>query len=147
VVLDKLILFPQISLAEQAVYDISCTLIKLSTIILLRRITDGVQKFYVYFLWATTIVVIAYPIVFEITLFVGCQPLNAYWNSVNPAWEFENKGQYKCFNEAANIMAATIGAMLTDFTTFLLPLLLFRKLQIPFRQKLALGCLFGVGFL
>jgi hypothetical protein len=34
-----------------------------------------------------------------------------------------------------------------DFLTFLMPLLLFRQLQLPIRQKILLGFIFGIGFL
>src|SRR5258708_5156578 len=125
-------------MAEQAIYVLCSTLIKLSIIMLLKRITQGVDRAYIYSIWVIMGVVIAYFFVFEITLFTGCRPLNAYWNQVDPAWQFRNAGKYTCFNEAANIMGATISAMLTDFATFGLPLLLFRKLQVPFKQKFAL---------
>jgi hypothetical protein len=134
-------------MAEQAIYVMCSTLIKLSIIMLLRRITQGGNRFYVYSVRVITGAVIAYFITFEVTLFTGCRPINAYWNEVNPVWAFHNEGKYWCFNEAGNIMAATTVAMVTDFATFLLPLLLFRKLQVPFRQKFALGFVFGLGFL
>ena len=130
-------------MANQAIYSTACTLIKLSTLILLRRITDGVSKFYSYTVW----LLIGYFITFEATLLLGCSQINAYWNQVNPIWQAENEGKYTCFNEAANIMAATVGAMMTDFGIFVLPLVLFRRLQVSFKQKFALGCVFGVGLL
>src|ERR1700753_815045 len=134
-------------MAEQAIYVLCSTLIKLSIIMLLRRITQGVNRAYVWTVWIITVVVIAYFITFEVTLFTGCRPLNAYWNGVNPVWTFQNQGKYWCFNEPANIMSATIVAMVTDFATFVLPLLLFRKLQVSFKQKFALGVVFGLGLL
>lgn len=54
---------------------------------------------------------------------------------------------YHCFNEPADLLAASAVSIVQDFIVCGMPTLLFWKLQLPRRQKIALGAVFGVGFL
>jgi hypothetical protein len=138
----------QIVLALEALYVFSTGLIKISILLFYRRLVSGsVSPAFVWAIRAAIFSVVAYIITFEITLTVGCRPINAFWNEVNPIWRALNENKYYCLNELDTLYGANITSITQDFLTFLLPLLLFRKLQIPFRQKVVLGCVFGVGFL
>jgi hypothetical protein len=133
-------------MALEATYLLSTGLTKISILLFYRRLVSGSVSH--FFLWAVRIVifsVFAYMIVFEFTLIFGCSPINAYWNQVNPGWRSENV--YKCFDELATLYGANITSIVQDFLTFLMPLLLFKKLRLPRRQKVILGCIFGIGFL
>jgi hypothetical protein len=76
-------------------------------------------------------------------LFVGCQPIQAFWLQVN----LFSQDKYQCINEAANLIAAAAISVVQDFLACGMPMVLFWKLRIPFRQKIALAAIFGVGFL
>ena len=63
----------------------------------------------------------------------------------NPTWIAENK--HTCYNEAHYIVFMATFSMVTDFVVCILPLSLFIKLHMHWRQKLALAAIFGAGFL
>jgi hypothetical protein len=54
---------------------------------------------------------------------------------------------YHCLNEPADLLAASAVSIVQDFIVCGMPTVLFWKLQLPRRQKIALGAVFGVGFL
>jgi hypothetical protein len=93
--------------------------------------------------------VVAYAITFELTLFLGCHPIDSFWNQVDFAWAKTHIAgrDYHCFNETANVLSASAISIVQDFLACGLPITLFWKLQLPFRQKCALAAVFGVGFL
>jgi len=72
--------------------------------------------------------------------------MDAYWNEIDPGWRTLNANKYVCLDEVKALYAANIISILQDFLTFLMPLLLFTTLKLPIRQKVVLGCIFGVGF-
>jgi rhodopsin domain-containing protein len=80
---------------------------------------------------------------------LGCQPLNAWWNQVDYVWATTHiKGKdWHCFNEPADLLTASVFSVVQDFIACLMPTILFRRLQLPFRQKVALSALFGIGIL
>jgi hypothetical protein len=98
-------------------------------------------------LYAAIAFVVLYFVIFSINLFVGCRPFNAFWNQADPFWAANHAGAYYCFDEAANLIAAATVSVLQDFIACFMPMILCWKLRIPFRQKVALGAIFGVGFL
>jgi len=59
-----------------------------------------------------------------------------------------NRGlDYYCYDEPADLLAASAFSIVQDFIACGMPTLLFWKLQLPQKQKIALGAIFGVGFL
>src|SRR5258708_7327115 len=135
-------------MAIEALYVLSTGLVKISILLFYRRLVAGsVSKLFKWAVRACIFSVIAYIITFETTLILGCRPIYAFWNEVNPIWRGLNKGKYFCLDEVSTLYGANITIILQDFLTFLMPLLLFQKLQLPFRQKVLLGAIFGVGFL
>jgi hypothetical protein len=92
--------------------------------------------------------VIAYMIAFLLAGSLGCQPLDAFWLQANMEWAMTHvPGEtYSCINEAALLLAASGISIIQDFLACGLPLLLFWKLQLPKKQKIALAAIFGVGF-
>lgn len=106
---------------------------------------NTIERWFLYAVWASMAFVLAYMLTFVLTIFLGCKPLPAYWNQVDPSWARTNG--WKCFNEGAVMLAASAISVVQDFLACGLPPLLFRKLQIPRRQKVALGCIFSVGIL
>ncbi|KAK7705446.1 hypothetical protein SLS57_010100 [Botryosphaeria dothidea] len=134
----------EITLAISLSYIVSTSLTKLSILCFYRRMAvNTIERWFLYTVWASMAFVLAYMLTFVLTIFLGCKPLPAYWNQVDPSWAQTNG--WKCFNEGAVMLAASAISVVQDFLACGLPLLLFRKLQIPRRQKVALGCIFSVG--
>jgi hypothetical protein len=132
----------------ETLYVLSTGLVKVSILLFYRRLVAGtVSRLFKWTVRVCIFSVIAYIITFETTLILGCRPINAFWNEVNPSWRSLNKDKYFCLDEVATLYAANITSILQDFLTFLMPLLLFQKLQLPSRQKILLGAIFGIGFL
>ena len=95
-------------------------------------------------LWGTAAFVVAYMVTFTVTLFLSCQPFAAYWYQVDPFWTASN--QYTCTHEGANLIAASIMSVVQDFLVAGLPTVMFARMDIPVRQKLAMTLVFAVGF-
>lgn len=135
-------------MANEALYVLATGLVKISILCFYRRITkNSISKGFIRANRVCIGVVVCYMVVFEVTLFVGCSPFDAFWNQVDPSWLLVNEGRWHCIDEAGNLIAATVVSIVTDFVTFLMPCTLFWKLQLPRRQKVGLGAIFGVGFL
>jgi len=131
----------------EALYVVSTATTKISILLFYRRLAAGsVSNGFIYSVYAAIAFVVAYFIVFIVNLFIGCRPIYAFWMQVDPYWNAENDRKYKCFNEANNIIAAAVVSVIQDFIACGMPMVLFWKLRIPKRQKIALGAIFGVGF-
>jgi hypothetical protein len=131
-------------MALEALYLTSTATTKISILLFYRRLSSGtVSNGFLYSVYAAIAFVAVYYFIFMINLFVGCQPIEAFWLQANPSWQ----GKYECINEAANLIAAAVISVIQDFLACGMPMVLFWKLRIPFRQKIALAAIFGVGFL
>jgi hypothetical protein len=119
---------------------------KISILLFYRRLADGsLSVRFLYAVYTAIAFVVLYFVVFWINLFVGCQPFHAFWKQVDIVWNASNK--YHCFNEEMNLVGAAVVSVVQDFIACGMPMILFWKLKIPRRQKIALGVIFGVGFL
>jgi hypothetical protein len=84
-----------------------------------------------------------------IALLNVCKPLNSFWWQVDIVWIVNDKEgvDYTCVNEVA-IYWWSIGLVtVQDFMTVILPVCLLWNIRLPGRQKIALICLFGLGFM
>ncbi|KAF2089621.1 hypothetical protein K490DRAFT_8203, partial [Saccharata proteae CBS 121410] len=132
------------TMAISALYIIGTGLTKISILFFYRRMASGsVSNWFLYVVWANIIAIIAYMITFLCTLFLGCYPTNSYWNQAVPQWAATH--DWHCYNEGADMLTASAISVAQDFLACGLPLLLFWKLQISMRQKIALGAIFGAG--
>lgn len=135
--------------AGEALYMITSGLIKISILLFYRRMTRG--SYTPVFHWAVRLAIVSvilYIIGFELSLFLGCQPLSAFWMLGDYVWKFENEAgvDYHCFDEGAMSIAAGVVSVVLDFVTCFLPMIVFWNLQCPTKQKFVMGLLFGVGF-
>jgi hypothetical protein len=127
---------------------VSTATTKISILLFYRRLAEGsISTRFLYTVYAAIAFVVVYFIVFWINLFTGCRPFHAFWSQVDLVWAAENAGKYYCFNELKNLVIAAIISVIQDFLACGLPTILFWKLKVPRRQKIALGAIFGVGFL
>lgn len=135
-------------IAIEFFYTPGTGLTKISILCFYRRMSAGsISKPFYYAVWGSIIFVILYMIIFTINIFVTCIPMHAFWHATNPKWALEHAGEFHCFNEGANVLAASAVSVIQDFIACGLPLILFWDLQLPRRQKIALASIFGLGFL
>jgi hypothetical protein len=121
---------------------------KISILLFYRRLAAGcVTKRFIYAVYAAVAFVLLYFIIFFFMLFYQCRPLNAFWKQVDYFWYDANKNNFICTDEGAVLVASAVISAIQDFIACGMPMALFRKLRIPRKQKLALGCIFAVGIL
>ncbi|KAH7384004.1 hypothetical protein BKA66DRAFT_570191 [Pyrenochaeta sp. MPI-SDFR-AT-0127] len=133
-------------LAIECIFCVASGLIKVSILLFYRRLSSRVVS--KPFRWATWIsigFIIAYSIALTLAPILGCQPISAFWDQVDPIKKLQGY-KYKCFDEGADVFAASIISTVQDFITALLPTFLYWNLQIPIRQKMALFGIFAIGY-
>jgi len=81
-----------------------------------------------------------------IYIFLICTPFNSYWLQADYGWLYSHENDFHCSDEGTALVASAAISALQDFLACGMPMILFWKLQIPRRQKLALGAIFSVGF-
>lgn len=134
------------SFAIEILYIVSSALIKVSILLFFRRLSTATfSKPYVYTIWACIGFVIAWCITYIFVLCFECDPINAFWDQLSLEWAF-GAVKYHCINEGEHYISACIMSVIQDFMAALLPSWLFFKLHIPKRQKIALACVFLIGF-
>lgn len=140
----------KVAIAIELCYVVATGLTKISILLFYRRIADGsISTWFRIAVLSSIAFVAAYIVAFVLVPFLGCRPFNSYWNSVDLNWAATHvEGvDYVCYNEGADDLAASIISIIQDFLACGMPSLLFWKLQLPRRQKIALSAIFGVGFL
>jgi hypothetical protein len=82
-----------------------------------------------------------------VTVLLSCRPLNAFWWQVDFDWEYTHvEGvDYVCAKEPLIYICSISFVVLQDFMTVALPMTIFWRLRLPFRQKAVLSVLFGIG--
>ncbi|KAF2668345.1 hypothetical protein BT63DRAFT_273763 [Microthyrium microscopicum] len=139
----------QVAFSLEALYIFSTALTKISILLFYRRMATGsISPLFRWIVRGCILSVILYVIAFILALFLGCKPLNAFWNQVDIRWlstHVDGK-DYHCFSEPNDLLSATVVSIIQDFIACFTPVILFWKLQLPFRQKLALAAVFFVGF-
>ncbi|KAK7725452.1 hypothetical protein SLS57_003929 [Botryosphaeria dothidea] len=136
----------QMVLVIEQLNSTSTCLTKISILFFYRRLARGIytSKF-IRIVQANIIFVAAYLLVFSVVLFLTCYPFESYWRQFDIIWVQQNT--YKCFNEAANTVAANAISILQDFIACGLPSVLLWRLQMPKKKKILLGTLLGLGIL
>lgn len=136
----------QMVLVIEQLNSTSTCFTKISILFFYRRLARGIytSKF-IRIVQANIIFVAAYLLVFSVVLFLTCYPFESYWRQFDIIWVQQNT--YKCFNEAANTVAANAISILQDFIACGLPSVLLWRLQMPKKKKMLLGTLLGLGIL
>ncbi|KIW00259.1 uncharacterized protein PV09_08149 [Verruconis gallopava] len=142
----KMVAARKVALSIEITYLISTCTTKISILLFYRRLGGSVSRRFRYCIYFAIGFVIVNGLVFFVDSFVQCRPLSAFWNQGNIYWVAANQGDWHCGDEAATVVCASVISMLQDFIACLLPMALFRKLKIARKKKIALGCIFGVGF-
>ncbi|KAB8254856.1 hypothetical protein BDV32DRAFT_142559 [Aspergillus pseudonomiae] len=144
--LPKLLAQRQLALAMEMLYVIGSGLVRTSVLLFYRRMGfRSISRGFMLATWISIYSVVGYSVAFLAVIFGSCQPLHAYWNQIDPLWRESHT--WECYNEAAHIIVATVVALIQDAVVTTLPAILCWNLRISFREKIALGSIFVVGYL
>jgi hypothetical protein len=121
-------------------------LIKISILLFYRRLSSRVvSKAFRWTTWITIGFIVAYTIALTLAPILGCQPISAYWDQVDIFKRLRGY-KYHCFDEGADLFAASVISATQDLLTAVLPTFLYWDLQVPVRQKVALFGIFALGY-
>lgn len=133
-------------LAILCLFCVASGLIKISILLFYRRLSSRVvSNIFRWATWLTIGFIATSSIAFTLAPILGCQPISAFWDQVNSAKVLKGY-KYHCFNEGADVVAASVISTVQDFITALLPTFLYWNLRIPVRQKIALFGIFAIGY-
>lgn len=127
-------------------FAISTSCVKASILLLYKRVIQGtVNPKFMIIVKSAIAVILGYFITFFFLMIFQCWPVASYWKQFSYPDPYTE--EFKCLFEGAVPMANAIVSVVTDFLTALLPICLFVQVQLPIRQKISLGILFGIGFM
>ncbi|KAI0480077.1 hypothetical protein GGR56DRAFT_252280 [Xylariaceae sp. FL0804] len=130
----------EIGFATFILFDLSTSLVKLSMLAMLYRLTAASRDR----LMSRVILALAGVIglngfVFIVVIVFQCRPLSAAWTlTAEP---------HECINESAHLAAANIINTITDFIVVLLPIKTATGLELPAKQRAVIVALFGLGLI
>ncbi|KAI8942174.1 hypothetical protein NX059_000262 [Plenodomus lindquistii] len=138
----------KLAFAVYILYVISGGLIKTSVLLFYRRLDNrSVTRFFRYATWISIAGIQLYTFSFVIIMFVGCDPWTAFWEKFSLENQI-NGYKYHCWvNEGADLVAASTVSAVQDAIAAFLPTTLYWHLQMPRKRKLAVGCVFALGYL
>ncbi|EER26245.1 hypothetical protein D8B26_003399 [Coccidioides posadasii str. Silveira] len=130
----------------QVFFLFSNILTKISVLVLYMRVIKGTaNKIFLNVVRGAIGILVAYATSGIVLLCLQCKPITAYWdqfNLLNPP-----KGKYTCWDEGILPLYAVIFNVFTDLMVTCLPMFLFVQLKMPFREKMSLAAVFGMGFI
>lgn len=119
---------------------------KVSVLLFYRRVVQGTcTKIYKLSVWAALIFCVLYTVIFSITLWAMCTPVKATYLRYDPTF----KEPFHCWSQPTEAWTSQLAGALSvfsDFYALMLPGFLLFQLQIPRQQKIALYCVFSLGF-
>lgn len=134
-------------LAVETTFCIGAGLTKISILLFYRRLSSrAISNRFKWTTWITIGFIAAYSVAFSLVPIFGCQPISAYWEQMNVANIFDPNYKYTCFDEAADVVTANAISTAQDLLTAILPTFIYYHLQIPLRQKIALGFIFAIAY-
>ncbi|KAA8623501.1 hypothetical protein PtrSN002B_006943 [Pyrenophora tritici-repentis] len=143
---ERVVTARKILLAIECLFCVASGLIKISILLFYRRLSArAVSRAFVYTTWICIGFIVAYSIALTLAPILGCQPISAFWDQVN-VLKVLGGYEYQCFDEGADVVAASVISASQDFITAILPTFLYWNLKIPIKQKLALFGIFAIGY-
>jgi hypothetical protein len=138
----------QVSTALEALYMVSTVATKISILLFYRRLVpEAVSRGFRWSVYGIIFFVMAYFVTWEVILFTRYKPLYADWMLGDPFWWAQHKDEVKSLDEGVIIASSAIVSAVQDFIVCGMPMMVFWKMTIPKRQRIALGAIFAVGFL
>lgn len=130
---------------SQWCYAVSMASIKISILLLYKRLSGAFTN---KFLWASWIGIaynILYAISYCLILLVECHPVDAYWLSFDRLWAADHT--YHCSTMERTVLPTFASlSVLGDIYSTILPLTLVSSLHLPLRRRVSLYALFALGF-
>lgn len=134
-------------LAIETLFCSTTGLVKVSILLFYRHLgVRVVSQTFRWLTWTSIGFIAAYSIALTLAPILGCQPISAFWDQVDPIKKLKGDYKYHCFDEGADLLAASIISTVQDFITAVLPTFLCWNIQIPIRQKVALFGIFAIGY-
>jgi hypothetical protein len=119
---------------------------KVSILLFYRRLSSrAVSNAFRWTTWITIGYIVAYTIVLTLVPIFGCRPVAAFWEQVDILKRLQGY-KFSCFDEGADLFAASIISATQDLLTAVLPTFIYWNLQISKRQKFALFSIFAIGY-
>ncbi|KAL2047312.1 hypothetical protein N7G274_001333 [Stereocaulon virgatum] len=114
------------------------TFTKMSILLLYRRIFRGRQ--FQILVWTVTAIVVVWGVLFFFATLFECFPISQVWTTLY--------GQHRsCYQYRPMILGAAVSNMLVDLMIIAMPWPLIWQLQMPVRQKIAVGGVFTLAAL
>lgn len=133
-------------MAIESIFCIAAGLIKISILLFYRRLSSrAISKPFRWATWLSIGYIAMYSTAFALIPIFGCRPISAFWDQLD-ATKVLKGYKFKCFNEGADVFAASVISSSQDLLTAMLPTFLYWNLKIPFRQKVALFGIFAIGY-
>ncbi len=129
-------LYPQLFMPTMITYGLTITAVKISILLLYRRIFDTAAFKKVILVVGTLCVAWLFADIFGMLFF--CSPMSAFWDL---ALIFSNH----CRDIQAMLYGITISNMFLDIILLCMPLPMIWKLALSPRKKVEVGCLFLIG--
>lgn len=122
-------------------------LTKISILLFIRRLTlRNSTTAIVYTIWTTIVFVALTTVVFELTLFLECQPYAAFWNRVDIRYVLGGN-EFHCVNEGAKLLSAGVISVVQDFMVATLPLILLWDLRMHRAKKAGIIAIFALSYM
>ncbi|KAG9189347.1 hypothetical protein G6011_06215 [Alternaria panax] len=138
----------KITFALYLLYVISGGMIKISILLFYRRLhARSITRIFRIATWTSIIAIVLFSIAFLLVTFTACSPFSAFWDQFDVAKQLAGYSYHCWVDEYADLLAASIINAVQDAIAAFLPTLLYWNLQIPRRQKIALGAIFALGYL
>ncbi|KAE9970252.1 hypothetical protein EG327_010349 [Venturia inaequalis] len=136
----------KISMVSELLYMLTTCTTKVSVLLFYRRLAAGtITSMFQWMCYASIAFVIVYFITFSTDILLMCTPPSSFWLQSDSAWLKVHENDFHCQDEGVVlVISATISAF-QDVLACCLPMVLLWKLQIPKRQKYALGAIFSAG--
>jgi len=114
--------------------------IRVSILMFHRRLTKGTyRRKWRIAIWSAIYFTGIYILVYVLMLVSNCNPPEAYWKALDPAY----KKPYVCINTSGVNYAAGILSVVSDFYAICLPWAITRQLDVSRKQKIGLNMIFG----
>ncbi|KAF1831226.1 hypothetical protein BDW02DRAFT_591285 [Decorospora gaudefroyi] len=138
----------KVTFALYLLYIVAGSSIKISILLFYRRLDSRSITRTFRILTLLNIAGIAlFTIAFVLVLFLSCDPMAAFWQRFDLETQIRGDYTFHCWvDEGADLLSASIISAVQDAIAAFLPTFLYWNLQIPRRQKVALGAIFALGY-
>jgi hypothetical protein len=135
-------------MALETLYMVSTVATKISILLFYRRlIPETVSRNFRWAVYVAMTSIMLYFFAFVILIFTRYHPIQADWMLGNPFWWAAHKDEVHGLNEGAIIASSAVISAAQDFVVCGMPMVVFWKMTIPKRERIALGAIFAAGIL